>query len=196
MQGHPWHRDGAAYVVVDLHRGFHNVADGPAWWELMSAHREVLVVEGQPVTIPDRTGCALVAALHASNATSGPRRWRISDGPLRLFDDEVWRQAAGLAGSVGAGGAFAAALCRDSAGAELAGRLGLTVTDPVAWFGATSVARGTGSLSLVLAPGTWADRAQRLRDLAFPSAAVFAEIGPAPRGAGPGWPPPTSAGSA
>jgi hypothetical protein len=54
--------------VVDLHRGFHHVADRAAWWELICRHREVLLVEGQPVMIPDRIGCALIAALHASKA--------------------------------------------------------------------------------------------------------------------------------
>ncbi|HUL25038.1 MAG TPA: nucleotidyltransferase family protein [Streptosporangiaceae bacterium] len=181
MQGHPWRRHGAAHIVVDLHRGFHNVADWPAWWDLLSARREVLVVEGQPVAIPDQAGCALVAALHASTSNSGGKALEDLRRALRLFDDDVWRQAAGLAGSVDAGGAFAAALCRHSAGAELATRLGLTVTDPVAWFRATSRARGTGSLSLVLEPGTWAARAQRLRDVAFPSAAVFAGRWPTAR---------------
>ena len=191
MQGHPWRRDGGAYVVVDLHRGFHHVADWPAWWELMSAHREVLVVGGQPVAIPDRAGCAVIAALHASTAASGGKALEDLRRALQLFDDDVWRQAAGLAGSVGAGGAFAAALCRHSAGAQLAARLGLTVADPVEWFRATSLARGTGSLSLVLEPGTWAARAQRLRDVAFPSAAVFAGRWPIATGAGPGWLSPT-----
>ena len=151
----------------------------------MCRHREVLVVEGQPVTIPNRAGCALIAALHASDAKP------LEDKPLedlrralRLFDDEVWRQAAGLAASVGAGGAFAAALCRESAGAELADRLGLTVTDPVVWFGATSFTRGTCSLSVMLAPGTWADRARRLRDLAFLE--DHPRRDPAHRRAGPG----------
>ena len=186
LQGRPWYRDGAAYVIVDLHRGFHHVADRPAWWELMCRHREVLVVEGQPVMIPDRAGCAVIAALHASNAKPLEEK-PLEDlrRALRLFDDEVWRQAAGLAASVGAGGAFAAALCRESAGAELAGRLGLTVTDPVVWFGATSFTRGTRSLSVMLAPGTWADRARRLRDLAFPSKTILVGIRPiAARGRG------------
>ena len=117
LQGRPWHRDGAALVVVDLHRGFHHVADRAAWWELMRRHREVLLLEGQPVMIPDRIGCALIAALHASKAPSETKPLEDLRRALRLFSDEVWRQAAGLAGLVGAGDAFAAALCRDSAGA-------------------------------------------------------------------------------
>jgi hypothetical protein len=174
LQGRPWHRDGAAPVVVDLHRGFHHVADRSAWWELLSRHREVLVVEGQPVMIPDRAGCALIACLHASKATAPGKPFEDLRRAIQLFDDEVWRQAASLARSVGAGGAFAASLCRESTGAGLAARLGLTLADPVAWFSATSFRRGTGSLSLVLAPGSWAVRAQRLRDVAFPSRAIFA----------------------
>jgi hypothetical protein len=76
-------------------------------------------------------------------------------------------------------------LCRDSAGAELAGRLGLTVTDPVVWFGAMSCTRGSCSLSAVLARGTWTDRARRLWDLAFPSKVILCEIKPiAARGPG------------
>ena len=181
MQGHPWHRDGAAYVVVDLHRGFHNVADWPAWWDLLSARREVLVVEGQPVAIPDRAGCALIAGLNASEAASLGKALEDLRRALQLFDDDVWHQAAGMADSAGASDAFAAALCRHSAGAELAARLGLTVSDPVAWFRATSFKRGAGSLSLVLEPGPWAARAQRLRDIVFPSAAVFAARWPIAR---------------
>jgi hypothetical protein len=173
LQGRPWHRDGAAYVAVDLHRGFHHVADRSAWWELLRGHREMVVVEGQPVLIPDQVGCAVIAALHAAKASPLGKPIEDLRRAVRLFDDQVWRQAAELARSVGAGGSFAAALCRESAGAELAARLGLTVTDPVAWFWATSEQRGAGALSLLLAPGTWTVRAQRLRDAAFPSAAVF-----------------------
>jgi Uncharacterised nucleotidyltransferase/Transglutaminase-like superfamily len=173
LQGRPWYRDGAAFVTVDLHRGFHQVADRSAWWELLSRHHEVLVVEGQPVTIPDRAGCAVIACLHASKASPLGKPVEDLRRALQIFDDQVWREAAGLAASVGAGGAFAAALCRQRAGAELATRLGLTVTDPVAWFSATSHRHGAGSLSLMLAPGTWTARAQRVRDLAFPSRAVF-----------------------
>ena len=170
--------------MVDLHRGFHNVTDTQAWWELMCRHCEVLVVEGQPVTIPDQAGCALIAALHAS---ASPEAKPLEDlrRALRLFDDELWRRAADLAASVGANGAFTAALRRESAGAELADRLGLTVTDPIAWFAATSFTRGTCSLTVMLAPGTWGDRARRLRDLAFPSKTILVKIQPiAARGRG------------
>jgi Uncharacterised nucleotidyltransferase/Transglutaminase-like superfamily len=173
LEGRPWHRRDAADVVVDLHRGFHHVVDRAAWWALLGRHREVIVVEGQPMAIPDRVGCAVIAALHASKASSLGKPAEDLRRALRLFDDEIWREAAELARSVGAGEAFAAALCRESAGLELAGRLGLAVTDPVAWFWATSRQRGAGSLSFLLAAGTWTVRAQRLRDAAFPSAAVF-----------------------
>jgi hypothetical protein len=178
LHARPWHRDGAAPVAVDLHRGFHSVADRSAWWNVLHQHREVLVVEGQAVAIPDRIGCALIAALHASDERSLGKPFEDLRRALQLFDGEVWRQAAGLARSVGAGSAFAAVLCREQAGAELSGRLGLTVGDPAAWFRATSFLPGTGSLSLVLAPGTRAARARRLRDVAFPSPAVFAAAWP------------------
>ena len=165
----PWHRTGAAHLVVDLHRGFHHVADRTAWWDLLCRHREVLMVEGQPVAIPDRVGCALIAALHASKATSQDKALEDLRRALQLFEDDVWRQAADLAGSVGAGNAFAAALHRQNAGADLAARLGLRITDPAIWFGATSLERGTGSLSYLLGREGRADRARRLRDAAFPS---------------------------
>jgi Uncharacterised nucleotidyltransferase len=181
LQERLWLRDGAAYLAVDLHRGFHHVADQAAWWDLLRRHREVLVVEGQPVAIPDRVGCALIAALHASKATSLGKALEDLRRALQLFEDGVWRQAADLARSVGAGSAFAAALHRDSAGADLAARLGLTITDPVMWFCATSPAHGTGSLSCVLAQGGWADRARRLRDAAFPSRPVLAGSWPIAR---------------
>jgi hypothetical protein len=174
LQERPWRRDGTACITVDLHRGFHNVADWPAWWNRLSRHREMVVVEGQPVAIPDRAGCALIAGLHASKASSLDKALEDLRRAIELFDDEVWRQAAGLARSVGADAALAAALRRQSAGTELAARLGLTVTDPVTWFRARSLSRGAGSLSLVLEPGTWAERARRLRDVAFPSRPIIA----------------------
>jgi Uncharacterised nucleotidyltransferase/Transglutaminase-like superfamily len=173
LQGRPWRRDGVAEIAVDLHRGFHNVADRSAWWQLLSRHREVLLIEGCPVPIPDRVGCAVIAALHASVPSSLSKPLEDLRRALRLFDDDVWRQAAELAGAVGAGAAFAAALCRESAGTELAARLGLSVTDLAAWFMATSDERGAGSLSLVLAPGRRAARARQLWDAAFPSAPLF-----------------------
>jgi hypothetical protein len=181
LQERLWLRDGAAYLAVDLHRGFHHVADRAAWWELLRRHREVLIVEGQPVAIPDAVGCALIAGLHASKATSLGKAVEDLRRALLLFDDDVWRQAAELARSVGAGGAFAAALHRESAGAELAARLGLTIADPVRWFCATSLAPGAGALSAVLAPGDWADRARRLRDAAFPSRPLLAGSWPIAR---------------
>jgi len=181
LQERLWLRDGAAYLAVDLHRGFHHVADQAAWWELLRRHREVLMVEGQPVPIPDRVGCALIAGLHASEATSLGKALEDLRRALLLFDDGVWRQAADLARSVGAGSAFAAALHRDGAGADLAARLGLTITDPVTWFCATSLAHGAGSLSCVLAQGDWADRARRLRDAAFPSRPLLAGSWPIAR---------------
>jgi len=162
------------------------VAYWPAWWDLLSRHREVLVVEGQRVAIPDRVGCALIAGLHASKATQQEKALEDLRRAIQIFDDEVWHQAAGLAQSVGAAAAFAAALCRLSAGAELATRLGLTVTDPVVWFGATSLKRGAGCLSLVLEPGPWTVRARRLRDAAFPSRAMLAPRRPIARRGGGG----------
>ena len=173
LQERLWLRDGAAYLAVDLHRGFHHVADQAAWWDLLRRRREVLMVEGQPVAIPDRVGCALITGLHASKATSLGKALEDLRRALWLFEDDVWCQAADLARSVGAGGAFAAALHRERAGADLAARLGLTITDPVMWFCATSLAHGAGSLSCVLAQGDWADRARRLRDAAFPSTPIL-----------------------
>ena len=139
------------------------------------------MVEGQPVPIPDRVGCALIAGLHASEATSLDKALEDLRRALLLFDDDVWRQAADLARSVGAGSAFAAALHRESTGADLAARLGLTITDPVMWFCATSLAHGAGSLGSVLAQGDWADRARRLRDAAFPSRPLLAGSWPIAR---------------
>jgi hypothetical protein len=173
VAGHPWHRDGAAYVAVDLHRGFHKVADWPTWWHVLVSHREKLVIEGQLVMTPDRVACALITALHASSADRLGKPFEDLRRALLLFDDDEWRQAADLAGSVGAAGAFTAALRTQSAGAGLAIRLGLDEASARAWFGATSLTRGSGALSLLMEPLTWWARIQRLRDLAFPSRPVL-----------------------
>ena len=170
LQARLWRRGG---VAVDLHRGFHYVTDRSAWWDLLSPHRETIVVEGRPVSIPGRAGCAAITALHAAGRWSPAKPIEDLRRALALFDDEVWRQAADLAGAVGAAGAFAGALSRQSAGAELAARLGLAVGDQVGWFSATSRQRGTIPLSFVLQPASWTVRARRVRDVAFPSQAAL-----------------------
>jgi hypothetical protein len=178
LQARPWRRSGDTSVTVDLHRGFHYVIDRSAWWDLLSQHRETILVEGQRVAIPGRAGCAAITALHAARPGSPAKPVEDLCRALALFDDEVWRQAADLAAAVGAAGAFAAALSRQSAGAELAARLGLAVGDQVGWFSATSRQRGTDALSSVLQAASWTVRVRRVRDVAFPSRAAL----------GGGWP--------
>jgi Uncharacterised nucleotidyltransferase len=178
LPARPWHRDGAAYVAVDLHRGFRHVADWLTWWDLLRRERETLELEGQPVAIPGRVGCALIAVLHASDPSAPDKPLEDLRRALGRFDDELWRQAADLAQAVGAAGAFAGTLACLDAGAALVSRLGLPVTDHTGWFLATSRLRGTASLGVVLGPGTWAARAQRARDAAIPSRADLAR----------GWP--------
>lgn len=173
LKARPWRRGGDTSVTVDLHRGFHCVTDRSAWWDLLSLHRETILVEGQPVAIPDRAGCAAITALHAARPGSPAKPVEDLGRALALFDDEVWRQAADLAGAVGAAGAFAGALSSQSAGADLAARLDLAVGDQVGWFSATSRQRGTEALSFVLQPATWTVRARRVRDVAFPSRAAL-----------------------
>jgi hypothetical protein len=173
LQARPWRRSGDTSVTVDLHRGFHYVIDRSAWWDLLSQHRETILVEGQRVAIPGRAGCAAITALHAARPGSPAKPVEDLCRALALFDDEVWRQAADLAAAVGAAGAFAAALSRQSAGAELAAHLGLAVSDQVGWFSAISCQRGTEALSFTIQPASWAVRAQRMRDVAFPSRAAL-----------------------
>ena len=178
LPARPWRRGGDTSVTVDLHRGFHYVTDRSAWWDLLSLHRETIVVEGQRLAIPGRAGCAAITVLHAARPGSSPKPAEDLRRALALFEDEVWRQAADLAGAVGAAGAFAAVLSRQSAGAGLAARLGLAVGDQVGWFSAISRERGTDALSSVLRPASWTVRARRVRDVAFPSRAALSS----------GWP--------
>jgi hypothetical protein len=178
LQERPWHRDGLAYIAVDLHRGFHNVTDWDRWWDLLSQQSDVLMVEGQAVVVPNRVGCALVAGLHASKASTSAKPVEDLRRALDHFDDEIWREAAVLAGLVGADEAFAAALGRVPAGQELAIRLGLVATDRVLWFEARSTAHGAGAMALMLAPGSRRDRAWRALDVLLPSRVMLAESRP------------------
>jgi hypothetical protein len=183
MQERSWKRDGDAHVVVDLHRGFHNVTEWDTWWEAMAAHRDVLVVEGQAVVVPDVVGCALIAALHASKASGIAKPVEDLRRAIQHFDDETWRQAAELADSLGARGAFVAALLRLPAGGELVDRLGLALADPIALFQATSPARGVNDLARVLASGSWRARARHVGNVVWPSPVILRESRPnAPAG--------------
>jgi hypothetical protein len=183
-QERPWHRDGAAYVAVDLHRGFHSVTNRSEWWHMLVLHRETLVIEGQPVMVPDQVACALIAGLHASSADLLGKPKEDLRRALLLFDDDTWQRAAVLAQLVGGASAFAASLHAQTAGSALAARLGLEAASPRAWFKSTSLTRGSGALSLVLEDGSWVARARRLRDLTFPSPPVLARSWPvATRGA-------------
>jgi hypothetical protein len=173
-----WHRDGAAHVAIDLHRGFHGVADRSQWWSVLVDHREELMIENQAVMIPDARAGALIAALHASTADGLGKPTEDLRRALSLFGDSVWGDAAELARSVGASRAFAAALRTQLAGADLAARLHLDANDRRAWFKSTSLTRGSGALSLLLEPGPWVTRTQLLRDLLFPSRAVLASSWP------------------
>jgi hypothetical protein len=180
----PWHRDGAASVTVDLHQGFHCVVNRPAWWRLMWQHRQTLVIEGQPVAVPDRAGCAVIAALHAFRPAAQDKPVEDLRRALLFFGEDTWREAAEIARAAGADGAFLAALRRQREGALLADRLGLEITGGVSragWFAATSTTRGTDSLSAVLAAGSWSARARRALDVAVPSQVALGGQGRAAR---------------
>jgi hypothetical protein len=178
LQERPWHRDGLAYIAVDLHRGFHNVTDWDRWWDVLSQHSDMLTVEGQAVVVPNRVGCAVVAGLHASKPSASAKPLEDLRRALDHFDDEIWRDAAGLAGSVGADEAFAAALSRLPVGRELATRLGVYVSDPVFWSRAFSPDRGVGPAALMLAPGSARERVRRVANVLFPSPVMLAESRP------------------
>ena len=118
------HRDG---VSVDLHRTLVGVGvPDPECWQLLSADPGSLRIVDTEVLTLNEPARMLHVALHA--AQHGPGRGQgIQDlnRTLERGDDQVWRDAAGLARSLHAEDALAAGLALSESGRALATRLEL-----------------------------------------------------------------------
>jgi hypothetical protein len=122
--GVQWTRaaDGAA---VDLHRTLVGVeVDADQLWETLLARTETMLVGGFPARVLTTPGRALHVALHTAQHGWEQHGFEL-ERALQRADEATWRDAARLAESLGATGAFATGLRVVPAGRELAERLGL-----------------------------------------------------------------------
>ncbi|MFI9639969.1 nucleotidyltransferase family protein [Micromonospora sp. NPDC051925] len=121
----PWHAPGPLPLVVDLHRGFHGVADPQAFWTLLSASAERLSLAGGTVAVPAAGATALLVALHAAMPGRSDRPYADLLRALEVFPVGVWQAATVLAEQTAAVPMFGFGLRLAPGGAELADRLGL-----------------------------------------------------------------------
>jgi hypothetical protein len=156
-------------LVVDLHRGFHGVGAPERFWEMLHASAGTLRVAGADVKVPDKSGCALILALHAWLAPPDGRPIEDLSRALEEFGDDIWAQAGSMASACDASGPFAAGLSKLDAGRDLMTRLDISrAAPPVVWMrSGGEMTSGVGLLELIEVPG-WSKRLARLPRLAVP----------------------------
>jgi hypothetical protein len=145
-------------VLVDLHWKLEGCELAPDLaWERLASHRTAIEVGGRQVAVLDRDALALHVALHA--AQHGPGHTRTAADLTRAVErwgPAVWRAAAELAEDLQGTPAFAAGLCLNPAGRELADDLGLPDTGRLDWAMANRDERPQGAVrldALLAAPG-------------------------------------------
>ncbi len=159
--------DPDGYETVDLHLRLPG-ATAPAErvWSALAAHATAIDVGGREVPVLRREGLALHVALHAAQHGAAHAKGLVDlQLALERWPEPVWRDAAALAGEVGAEAAFAAGLALLEPGAHLAGRLGLpSVAAP--WR--RGAPRGSGHLDALGAAGGLRARAGIVRRALLP----------------------------
>ena len=174
-----WERSGSPPVTVDLHRGFHGVADWGAWWSTMDAHTSALEVAGRPIRIPDAAGCALLVALHDTTIDRAEQSMADLRRALATFGDDVWREAAQRAEQCAAVPSFALGLSRHEQGLRLISRLDLPTALPAdvairslvtAGVDANRVGRAWSIHRRMADTKGMGPRLRVLREITFPSA--------------------------
>lgn len=118
---------GPGDVCIDLHSGLVGAAAGlERGWEVLSAHTTPFRLGAGEVQVLDVAARAMHLAMHA--AQDGADRKALNDlaRGLAKVERDIWRQAADIAGEIGAEQAFAAGLRLLPAGEALADDLSLT----------------------------------------------------------------------
>jgi Uncharacterised nucleotidyltransferase len=119
-------RDGAN---IDLHRSFHGLQAVPAGrlWPVVRDHLTRIEVAGVSIDAPDRTLCALNAALHLGPSdTEESKAWQDLERAIDVVELEQWRAALGLARGLGVEHELGARLRRLAQGTALADAVGIT----------------------------------------------------------------------
>jgi hypothetical protein len=123
----PWFRlhDGA---VIDLHHSISGPSIEPRRvWHVLAERSVELDLRGHALRVPDIPSRALIVALHAAQHGPGvPQPQEDLRRAIALDDDEIWRQAAWIAGRLDATAQFADGLGLSPEGTALVERLGLS----------------------------------------------------------------------
>ncbi|MCI4061279.1 nucleotidyltransferase family protein [Micromonospora sp. R77] len=159
----PWSAPGPLPLAVDLHRGFAGVGDPDALWRSLRAGAGPLDLAGGHVLVPDESGAALLAALHAATPGGVGKPAQDLARALTVLPPDAWDAAGRLAADCAATAAFTVGLRVLPTGRALADRLGLPTTpdrrrpgSPPGWpapprsawpAGRNSPGRGTASAS-------------------------------------------------
>jgi hypothetical protein len=128
-----WYRESDG-VTIDLHRFLQGVRVDPGdAWETLAASRDTVLVAGHPTPVLSIPARALYVTLHAAHhgeATGGKPILHV-ERALAAVPDDDWQVAANLAARLHATDSFGAGLRLIPAGAALAERLGLPLTESV-----------------------------------------------------------------
>jgi hypothetical protein len=119
-------------IPLDLHRSFHYLTVPPERvWELLSARAVPTRLAGHGIETLDEPGLAVIVTLHHVRHGAGTKHTEDLERAVAREPLEVWREAADLAGQLGAMAAFVAGLRDVRGGVALADALGLPeATDP------------------------------------------------------------------
>ncbi|NBE85366.1 nucleotidyltransferase family protein [Micromonospora rubida] len=170
----PWRVPGPVPLTVDLHRGFHGVADPEALWTALSRAAVRIPLAGGSVAVPDEVGTALLAALHAAAPGRSGRPLIDLERALEVIHPDTWRAAADLAARTGAVPLFALGLRLTPAGAALATTLSLPRrTTPARWIRAHRGSPVALTLAQLAELPTARDRLWHLVPRLFPSPAAM-----------------------
>lgn len=113
-------------AVVDLHTGVHFCTRDPdALWAEFTRHTRQLELADTAVEVLGDAAQAFVIVTHALADCRQPKPLEDLGRALMRIDRAAWREAAEMAGRLGAGPAFATGLRRTAAGARLVEALGL-----------------------------------------------------------------------
>ncbi|MEU7611372.1 nucleotidyltransferase family protein [Micromonospora sp. NPDC049204] len=178
----PWRMPGPLALTVDLHRGFHGVADAEALWTGLWGSAERIRLAGGLVTVPDEAGTALLVALHAAAPGRSDRPRADLLRALAVFPVDTWRAAADLAARTGALPSFALGLRLTPAGATLAGTLALPRQGtPALWLRAHRASPAALTLAQLAELPTVVDRLRHLGPRLFPTPASMRHASPLAR---------------
>jgi hypothetical protein len=169
---------------VDLHWRIAGVelAAEPAW-QLLAGRTEPVLVGGATGERLDPAATALLVGLHvAHHGTTRAASLRDLERGLTRFGADTWREAARLAGELGAGEALAAGLRAGPEGARLADELGLpAVLSPRRRLLAADQTPGSLGVLRILDAATPRGRLRALRDELLPAPAIIRRASPLAR---------------